>query len=243
MRYFWISLLVFLYIVPTTGQDGSEDSDLEANNRVGLMVTDMINGTLLFNYERALGKHISVGLNAGRKGKDGILALSGLDTDQIKTGDITYSGLKIIPEFRYYLNEKGSNMLTGFYFGAYLKFLQYKSDLGGTFIDSAGDSFDLLYQGKINVASGGLLVGYKLDISKRLSIDFLIAGPGAGNYNFKLKNITLPPDEFYDALNEALKDYSIFDLLNSDFKFKETRLSTNVLLPEFRYGITLGYSF
>ncbi|MGB5376691.1 DUF3575 domain-containing protein [Muriicola sp.] len=243
MKYHLALLVSLLYVLPSAGQDQMEAQDKEVRNRVGLMVTDLINGAYLLNYERALGKHIGVALNAGYKGDKGLLSLSGLDTDQIKIGDITYSGLKIVPEFRYYLNEKGSGMLTGFYFGAYLKFLQYNSDLGGTFINSAGESFEVLYEGKINVASGGLMVGYKLNLSKRLSIDFLIAGPGAGNYNFKLKNIIPPPDEFYDALNEALKQYSIFDLLNAEFKFTDNRQNTNLLLPEFRYGITLGYSF
>jgi len=133
------------------------------------------------------------------KGKKGVIGLSGLDTDHIQTGGITFSGAKIIPEFKHYLTEMGNNMLTGYYFGAYLKFLNYKSDLGGTFINSVGESFDILYEGKIGVVSVGLMIGYKLDISKRFSIDFLIAGPGAASYKFKLKNIIPPPDEFYDA--------------------------------------------
>ncbi len=243
MKYHLVLSVCLLFVLPSAGQDQMEAQDKEVKNRVGLMVTDMINGTLLFNYERAVGKHISLALNAGRKGKDGLIALSGLDSDQIQTGDITYSGLKILPEFRYYLNEKGNSMHSGFYFGAYLKFLRYKSDLGGTFITSAGESFDVLWEGKISTFSAGLMVGYKLDISKRFSIDFLIAGPGAGNYNFKLKNIIPPPDEFYDALNEALEQYSLFDLLNADFKFNDNRTNDNLVLPEFRYGITFGYSF
>ena len=243
MRYLYLFLVLFIVIVPATAQDEPQVPDKEVKNKVGLMVTDLINGSTLLSYERALGKHISVGLNAGYKGKEGLISLSGLDTEQLQTGDITYSGAKFIPEFRYYLNEKGNKMLTGFYFGAYLKFLNYKSDLGGTFINSVGESFDVLYEGKIGVVSGGLMVGYKLDVSKRFSIDFLIAGPGAGNYNFKLKNIIPPPDEFYDALNEALEEYSILDFLNADFEFNDNKRSNNLFLPEFRYGITLGYSF
>ena len=93
------------------------------------MVTDLINGTYLLNYERALGKHISVALNAGYKGENGLIALSGLDTDQIKTGDITYSGSKIIPEFRYYLNEKvirnlRYRMKKAFYIGVFRNLMQ-----------------------------------------------------------------------------------------------------------------------
>ena len=243
MKFYFLLFACIFYVLPMESQEETQAPDKEVNNKVGLMATDLITGTYLLNYERALGKHISIALNAGYKGNNGLVVWSGLDTEQLKTGDITYSGTKILPEFRYYLNEKGNTMFTGFYFGAYLKFLGYTSDLGGTFINSAGESFDFLYEGKISVASGGLMVGYKLDISKRLSIDFLIAGPGAGSYNFKLKNIIPPPDEFYDALNAALEKYSILDLLNADFKFTDRRRTANLVLPEFRYGITLGYSF
>lgn len=243
MRYLYFCFVLFLVIVPATAQDEPQVPDKEEKNGVGVMVSDFINGAFLLNYERALGKHISVGLYAGYKGKKGIIAFSGLDTDQFKTGDITYSGTKFIPEVRYYLTEKGNKMLTGFYLGSYLKFINYKSDLGGTFINGAGESFEVLSEGKIGVIAGGMMVGYKLDLGKSFSIDFLIAGPGVGNYNFKLNNVIPPPDEFYDALNEALEEYSILDFINADFEFKDNKRSSSLVRPEFRYGITLGYSF
>lgn len=225
-----LQLLLFialLYILPIASQDKMQAPDKEVKNKVGFMVTDLINGAFLFNYERALGKHIAVGLNAGYKGKEGFIGLSGLDTDKLKTGDITYSGAKFIPEFKYYLTEKENTMLTGFYFGAYFKYVNYRTDIAGNFIDVAGQSFDILFEAKMNVFSAGLMVGYKLDISKRFSIDFLIAGPGTANYSFKLKTLIPPPDEFYDALNEALEKYSILDFLNADFEFKDHRLSNS----------------
>ena len=114
MRYLYLFLVLFIVIVPATAQDEPQVPDKEVKNKVGLMVTDLINGSTLLSYERALGKHISVGLNAGYKGKEGLISLSGLDTEQLQTGDITYSGAKFIPEFRYYLNEKGIKCSLGF---------------------------------------------------------------------------------------------------------------------------------
>lgn len=109
-------------------------------------------------------------LGFGYKGKQGLVGLSGIDRPQLKTNDLTYSGLKLTPEFRYYLKEKENGMTTGFYFGAYLKYVNYKSDLVGTFINDQGESFDVAYDGKINVISAGLMVGYKLQVSKRLAL-------------------------------------------------------------------------
>lgn len=212
-------------------------------NKAGFLITDLINGTFAVNYERSLGDHITLGLFAGYKTEDGLISLSGLDTDLLTTGDITYSGTKFVPEFRYYLQKKGTRMNTGFYFGSYLKFVNYTSDITGVFTNSEGASFDIAYDGKISINSIGLMVGYKLDITDRFSVDFLIMGPGASDYSFKLENRIPPPDGFYDALNEALENYSIFDLLNADFEFRDNKLDESIFLPEFRYGITLGYSF
>jgi len=234
-------LLFSLYLLPVFSQELSEDKQFK--NGIGLTFTDLINSSFLITYERAVGEHISVGLGLGYKGDEGLIRLSGLDTDELKTNDLTYSGSKILPEFRYYLNAKDNNMLSGFYFGAYMKFVNYKSDLVGTFIDSEAIEYDLSFEGKTSVSSFGLMVGYKLSISKRLSINFLIAGPGAGFYNFELKNIIEPPQEFYDALNTALENYSLFDFLGADFEFNDTQLKADLTLPTFRYGMTISYSF
>jgi hypothetical protein len=215
----------------------------EVKNEVGLLITDLVNGTYSFNYERAAGKHISASLGIGYKTDSGLIKFSGLDTENIKSADITYSGIKLAPEVRYYIHEKGQMMFTGFYFGAYARFVNYKSDLSGIYIDSEDISHDFLYEGKINVTSVGFMVGYKLPLSNHFNLDFLIAGPGAGYYTFKLKDVIPPPDEFYDDLNSALEKYSFLDFLNADFKFKETNLKEKLTLPSFRYGLSVTYSF
>lgn len=236
-----IFAIVFsLMIAPLMGQE--EMSPPLRNNEAKFMFTDLINGSMLLGYERAFGKHIGVNLLVGYKGKNGLLKLSGLDTDLIKTGDLTYSGTRIIPEFRYYLNERTSGMANGFYFGAYLTFIGYKSDFEGTYTNENG-TFDFLYEVKVNTNSVGLMIGYKLALGKRFSLDFLIAGPGAGSYRAKFKEVVPAPDEFWFDLNEALELYSLADLINADFDFSPSNRRDSLLLPSFRYGITLGYSF
>ena len=222
-----------------------EDIDLKQNkNQVDIELTDMPTAFFSFSYERAIGKHISVGLGVGFKSEDGLIRFSGIDGDRIKTNDITYSGYKLIPEFRYYINESiDGAMLSGFYVGAYLKYSGFNSDLNGTYIDSEDISYDFKYEAEISVTSVGLMVGYKLPVSKHFTIDFLIAGPGSGSYDFKLNNIIPPPDEFYDDLNNALENYSLLDFINADFKFNNNKLRSRFSTLSFRYGISIGYSF
>ena len=234
--FFFILFIVFTPLI-------FSQENRELKNEVGVLITDYVNGTYSLNYERAVGKHISALLGIGYKTDEGLIKFSGLDTEYIKTADITYSGIKLVPEIRYYIQEKGHMMFTGFYFGAYAKLVNYKSDLSGIYIDSQDLSHDFLYEGKINVTSFGLMVGYKLPLSKHFNLDFLIAGPGAGHYTFKLNDVIPPPDEFYDDLNSALEKYSFLDFLNIDFHFKKTNLREKLILPSFRYGFSVTYSF
>ena len=51
------------------------------------------------------------------------------------------------------------------------------------------------------------------------------------------------PDEFYEDFNEALENYSLFDLLDGDFRFEAANKNSKFNLLSFRYGISFGYSF
>lgn len=238
-----IAVIIIILFTALNLHSQEKEEKSESKNEIGIELSDLINGALQLKYERMAGNHISVGLGMGYKGVEGIISLSGLDTDHVKTGDITYSGLKVIPEVRYYLNDIEQNGMDGFYFGAYLKYSNYKSDLDGTYFNDAMESFAIEFDAKINVKAIGFMVGYKLPIYKKLSIDFLIAGPGVGFYDFSFVNKKDLPDEFYEDFNSALEKYSLFDLLNGDFKFESTNKETDFSFISFRYGISLGYSF
>ncbi len=240
MKNFIYAILFSLICLPIMGQE--DTSEPIRNNEVKFMITDLINGSYMFGYERAFGKHIGVNLLVGYKGNNGLLRLSGLDTDFIKTDELSYSGTRIIPEFRYYLKEKTNGMTTGFYFGAYVTFINYNSDFKGLYTNEDGE-FPFQYDATITTNSIGLMVGYKLALSKRFSLDFLIAGPGAGSYKFKLKEVIAAPPAFWFDLNEALELISLADLIDADFDFSPNNNNQSLTLPSFRYGITLGYSF
>ena len=237
-------LCTFIILLVAMTIHGQElENTKESKNEIGIMLTDFMNGTIQLKYERLLGDHISVGLGVGHKGNNGIIRLSGIDSDQIKTSDIAYNGQKVIAEGRYYLNRSGQIGMDGFYFGTYLKYSNFNTDLDGTYINSLEESFPVEFDGDIYITSLGFMVGYKLPLSKKFSLDFLIAGPGSGFYKFKLTNRKDLPDEFYDDLNNALEKYSIFDLLDGDFRFSEANSKTKFTRLAFRYGISLGYSF
>jgi hypothetical protein len=237
-KYFIISLLGFFIFQGLQSQ--------EYKNEVGFELLGLMNADVQLSYERAMWQHISLGLGVGLKSEEGLVKLSGLDTEFIETGDLTYSGFKIIPQVKYYLKDITDGDMTGFYFGAFLKLQRYNSDLLGTYTDSSDQQFAIDFDGKFNITSLGFMVGYKLKLSSRFNLDFLIAGPGVASHKYELTNREPLPDEFYDDLNDALNEYSFLDLLGVDFDFEggtgETRESS-FSLPAFRYAITLSYAF
>ena len=246
MKHLSLTLLALFFIFNLNAQDVN-NLDVTRKNEIGFELMDLIDGAYQLSYERLVYKNFSFVLGAGIKTEDGLVSLSGIDREKIKTGDITYSGFKLIPEIRYYIKKTQSYSLDGFYIGLYFKYSKVTSDLYGTYYpdgqDNTANSETIDFDATIKSTAVGFIVGYKLPLSKRFSLDFMIAGPGAGRYNFSLVNKGDLSDEFYEDLNEALENYSFLDFINADFKFSDTNLKSAFGFPSFRYGISLGYSF
>jgi len=238
MKNFKLLTILFLISSVAISQEAEENA---YKNEIGVDIIDLIDGTLQVSYERALGKNFSFNIGIGHKTEEGLIKISGIDRPRLKTGDITYHGFKFIPEIRYYINKTQSDRLDGFYFGSYFKYNNFKSDFDGIYTDSQDIDYDFLFDTKLKVTSVGFMVGYKLPIGKRFTIDFLIAGPGVVWHKYTMKNKEDLPDEFYDDLNEALQNY--FDSLNIEFRLSQINERVDFVLPSFRYGVSLGYSF
>ena len=247
MQKISILSIMILFYIPVFGMGNNLNKEkpdsIKRCNEIGLVITDLVDASYQFRYERKLSPHFSVGLGSAFKSEQGLVKISGINKERLKTDDIMYSGLKLIPDVRYYLNKTQQYELDGFYFGAYMKYFNFQSDINGIYITREGKEYDLDFDARINIISTGLMLGYKLAISKRFNIDFMILGPGTSNQSYKLKNNKPVPDQFYDDLNEALKNFSLYDLVNSDFKFRVKDAKTSFTTLSFRYGLTVGYTF
>ncbi|CAD7798988.1 hypothetical protein CHRY9390_00417 [Chryseobacterium aquaeductus] len=183
---------------------------------------------------------MSIGLNVGYKYNSGIFSVEGIDIDKISTKKFEFSGIKIIPEFRWYL-EKGG--MTGFYIGGYLKYQNYKTPIEGIYTDNNYQTSPIDLVAQVKTTAVGLQVGYKLVIKKKFFADFLIAGPGFGSNTFEIKENKPLPQGFYNDLNDALEIYNLYDNYKLDVKFDTNQKTDKINLPTFRYGIKVGYMF
>lgn len=237
------TLLALLIFGLVQAQENTENEKRRANE-LGFEFIGLVDGQIMFSYERTFGKHWSALVGAGPKADDGLVSLSGIEGPTISTGDLTYSGYKVLLEGRYYINEFNKGRATGFYVGAYIKYSDFNSDLTGIYTNSEGEDFNFLFDAGIAVRSLGFMVGYKLPLSKRFALDFLIAGPGTGNYKFDIQNKSDDlPEEFFDDLNEALENVGLLDIIDADFEFNRNKRTSIFNTVSFRYAISLKYSF
>jgi hypothetical protein len=246
MKHIGLFSILILFVCSSYAEKGiqKEKTDsVKRKNEIGLVVTDLVDASFQLRYERKLTSHISVGLGTAFKGDQGLVTISGINRERLKTDDITYSGFKLIPDVRYYLNKTQQYELDGFYFGAYMKYFNFHSDLTGTYTTSKAEEYLLDIDARVKVLSVGLMLGYKLAASKRFNIDFMILGPGTSEQMYTLKNNKPVPDEFYEDLNEALKNFSLYDFVNGDFNFRLSDSSTSFSTFSFRYGLTVAYTF
>ena len=108
IKAFGFSIILFSIIA--THVFAEKKDSVQYKNEIGLVLTDLIDGSFQLSYERALGDHLSVKVGSAFKSKNGLVKLSGLDRDHIKTSDLNYDGFKIVPEFRYYLRNTQLHM-------------------------------------------------------------------------------------------------------------------------------------
>ena len=154
-----------LFSISIYAQD--EGAASNTRNEIGIELTGFIDGQFQVFYERSLNEHWSLGLGIGGKSETGLLNISGIDRPSIKTGDVNYSGFKVIGEGRYYISGPERGNMMGFYFGAYAKHSNYKSDILGTYIDDDEVVFAVDLTADFSITSFGFMVGYKLPVWKR----------------------------------------------------------------------------
>lgn len=248
MKSSFLSLVVFLFLLPLSqclfAQKSESDSLSFKKNEIGWMFSDLIDGSLYFSYERYLKNKWTIGVNIGYKTPEGLINLSGIDTEKIQTSDVNYSGFKITPTVRYYINSVSDYKMDGFYVGAYAKLSGFQSNISMDYTDPNQNMYSLGFDASVNTYSLGLMIGYKLPINQRFGLDFLFIGLGKARYSFKLNSNSTIPDDFYTDLNAALNSITLLDLVNSqDFNINHIDNRSGFFGTAARYGITLTYAF
>lgn len=137
-------------------------------------------------YERAVGKKISVGLGLS------FMPASRLPTKFTEGSPLLVSlrtkGYALTPEFRFYPGKKGAPR--GFYLAPYLRYSSYTMSTGYNYtkvdtiqtypVVTQSTTYNVDAKGKYTFIGGGVMIGVHYMIKNRVSIDWGIFGLHAG---------------------------------------------------------------
>lgn len=221
--------------------DGFDRQNVAKLNTVSLAFSN-----LSFFYERSVWKKMSVSLGVGYKYKGQTMKLFQTDDKSLKINVGEIRGFGIAPEVRYYLQNCNNLVPSGFYGGVYSRFTRYNSNL---VLDYNPDDFER------SVVSGdfgmqefgyGIVLGYQLTIKQRFVVDFQFFGP---RYSFMVLKGDLTADVSAD-FKEAMEEYfdTIIERFLDDYNFNleyedSHTVKAKFQIPNYRFGISIGYSF
>lgn len=233
------SSLLFTQSLSAQNKKAKRDSVIAANyadskNLVKLNVPALFLKNISLQYERAVGRKISVGLGVRFAPKSTLPFKSKFkdiaDDDEVsrqidnfKTGNFA-----LTPEVRFYLGKKG--VFRGFYLAPFARYATYSGELPYKYeaVDpNTGATLpgerELFMSGRINTISGGLMIGAQWKLSQLVYLDWWILGASAGSSTGNLNGTSATPlsNEEQEGLREALAD------LNNDFIKTESTVNAN----------------
>jgi len=222
----------------------------EFKNTIHLNVTNPLifgNRAIIFGYERVTGKHQSFTVDVGLTD---FPSFHIIDDDSLKAKTITgESGMHFSADYRFYLGKENKyHAPHGIYIGPYFGYNKFEKDHTWTLTSVVGGApFDVESKTTMSVATLGFQMGYQFILWNRITLDFMIVGPGVARYNLKASlgtNLSeADRQKFFEKLNEALAEkfpgYG-WTLGGGDF---EVDGSTNTTSFGYKYVVLIGFRF
>lgn len=245
------SLLLFLIsfcFVAMAQQSSDETGELpDAKNIVKLNLPALALKTVSVQYERAVGKRISV-LGTFRYMPKGKLPfesqIAKIEDDPEFTRQLKNTKLgnwAIMPEVRFYVGKRGVG--SGFYLAPYVNIARYDMSLPYQYDDN-GATKEIPIAGNIHTLSGGLMMGAQWKLSKMLRLDWWILGPAYGQSKGTLSGQqSLSPSE-QQSLRDELDQ---MDIPLTKFTYDVHANGASIFFKGpwagIRTGIALGIAF
>ena len=197
-----------------------------------------------FSYERILSSHKSFSVNAGyfTLPSTGIYDSLSISSENKKFG-FTFSG-----DYRWYFKKRNKNFAPdGLYWGVYGSYHYYEFENDITVINSDLAQGSVTLNGRLNIISAGVELGYQFAVGKRWTFDLVFMGPSLSVYSGKF---TLGGNLTVDEESEYLQ--AVYDILVGKFPGLKTLITEGNFSPDgattsigygMRYLIQVGYRF
>lgn len=218
----------------------------EFNNIIKINTLALNFGNASVFYERAINNRFSFSMGIGYKYSGVLPHFFKFSDDNIESSMDNIKGYSFAPEFRYYLKSCDDNIPSGFYVGLYFKYTKYKTVAQFEYTNDLDIVESYTANIKLRDSGYGLQIGYQLPISRRFIVDFSFFGPRYSALKLTNSFDSEISDEFISEFEDAIN--KVIDRFGSDYDFElkqqESRtISYKAKIPNFRFGISLGYSF
>ncbi|RCH54212.1 DUF3575 domain-containing protein [Mucilaginibacter hurinus] len=265
--YFKLSAAITCLIVCmlSTTTVSAQKNDSLSKNIVKLNVPALILKNFSFQYERAVGKRISVALGV-RFAPKSTLPFKGsfeklIDDEEFSKNIHTFKtgNFALTPEVRFYVGKKG--VFHGFYLAPFVRYATYSAEMPDfeytvtTETENPNDpdnpiiateTRSILLSGNTKTFTGGLMIGSQFKLSRQIYLDWWIIGASAGSQNGNLKGYTAQelsgPEQ--NALREELENFNS-KLFDTKITVNKNGADVDVTGPWYtvRAGLAVGFRF
>ena len=241
--------VLLLYGNVTIAQTDTTKKERQFKNVVRYNLT----GALLFGidkyivlgYERLLTPRQSFSVNLG---KAALPKLTTIITDSFELSqDLKNTGYNISVDYRFYLAKENKHAAPhGLYIGPYYSFNSFSRENRWKFVNTSTGSF-VNTSSDLTIHTIGFELGYQFILWKRMTLDFLMVGPGLGVYKYQVNfEDNLDPANA-EQLKQALMQLLTQRFPGMDYVFSEKQLDARGTLSTttwgYRYLIQIGYAF
>jgi hypothetical protein len=242
---FFISFLSVV-AVGTYAQDTEDGTTVPAKNLLKVNLLSLPLSNFSFEYERVIGRKITVGLGYRFMPKGGVPLKSTIanladDPETERQLDLLEtSNSAITPEIRFYM---GKEALRGFYLAPFARFSNYKAE--GPFEFTVNNTTQTIpLTGKLNTVTGGLLIGAQWKLGGKVYLDWWMLGPQYGSSKGNLDGRKSLSAQEQQALRDELEDLEIpFADTKTTVDANGARMDITGPWAGVRAGLCLGIRF
>ncbi|HEU4609190.1 MAG TPA: DUF3575 domain-containing protein [Chitinophagaceae bacterium] len=250
-----ISKLAFLFVAAilisacSIGQTGI----IGGKNIIKVNLSSIALNHYSLQYERVINNRQSFALGFGISPnvelpfKQTLLDQFGGNDDARRAIESTkFNKINITPEYRFYLGKKGAP--TGFYLAPFARYTHMAIEQDYTYTPSSNVEHTAHLKGNFDGIGGGLMIGAQWMLSKKISLDWWIAGPFFGSMNAKFHGTDDMSDMSQQDKNNLESDIESVDipLWTIDATVGNNVVDVKLNGPYYgirAFGINLGYRF
>lgn len=200
---------------------------------------------IVFGYERVINNRQTMSMNFGQASLPKVVDFT--SGDAALTGNSNNTGYNFSLDYRFYLQKENKyKPPRGVYIGPYYSYNHFNRESEWK-LSQSGGSTDANTTSTFSIHTIGAELGYQFVLGKRITLDFVLAGPGYANYKL---NSVLTGDltaeqkqKVLDAVQALLNEkFPGMDYVLSDASI-DAKGNLNTWSLGYRYIIHVGFRF